>query len=183
MASYYLDIETTGLDEVTDKIITIQYQELERGTGKPIGKLHILKEWELGESEMIEKFCNDSSICSSYNFDFIPVGVNLGFEHKFLHEKSSKYDKFPISLLYRPCLDLQTMLVQMNKGEFRGSGLDKMTGKKHNGSPIPGWYQEKQYENIENYVIQETKEFGKLHQWLCKRMPKLHDEFVNSEAC
>ena len=43
--NYYLDIETTGLDPLQDKIITIQYMELERNTGKPVGPLKILKEW------------------------------------------------------------------------------------------------------------------------------------------
>ena len=46
MANYYLDIETTGTDEVMDKIITIQYAELEQGTGKQVGDLKILKEWD-----------------------------------------------------------------------------------------------------------------------------------------
>ena len=49
VVTYYLDIETTGLDEVQNKITTIQYVELERGTGKQLGELTILKEWELGE--------------------------------------------------------------------------------------------------------------------------------------
>ena len=90
MANYYLDIETTGLDEVESKITTIQYVELERGTGKQLGELTILKEWELGEKEMLSKFIDDSPISSKYDFDFIPVGYNLGFEHKFLLEKSAK---------------------------------------------------------------------------------------------
>ena len=51
MANYYLDIETTGLDPGNSSIITIQYQELERGTGRPVGELSILKEWELGRGE------------------------------------------------------------------------------------------------------------------------------------
>ena len=42
--NYYLDIETTGLDPLHSKIITIQYMELERNTGKPVGPLKILKE-------------------------------------------------------------------------------------------------------------------------------------------
>ena len=67
----------------------------------------------------------------------------------------------------------------MNNGEFRGSGLDKMTGKKHNGSPIPGWYEEEQYEKIEDYVIQETQEFCKFYQWLHKELPELHLRFLN----
>ena len=58
MANYYLDIETTGLDEVESKITTIQYVELERGTGRQLGELTILKEWELGEKETCVQILN-----------------------------------------------------------------------------------------------------------------------------
>ena len=34
MPTYYVDMETTGLTELTSKIITIQYAELERKLGK-----------------------------------------------------------------------------------------------------------------------------------------------------
>ncbi|WOV93170.1 MAG: ribonuclease H-like domain-containing protein [Candidatus Nitrosoabyssus spongiisocia] len=87
MTSYYLDIETTGLDEVKDKIITIQWAELERNTGKLIGDIHILKEWESDEKTMLDQFMQQTNIVSSYDFDFIPVGYNLKFEHKFILEK------------------------------------------------------------------------------------------------
>ena len=86
MTSYYLDIETTGLDEVKDKIITIQWAELERNTGKLIGDIHILKEWESDEKTMLDQFMQQTNIVSSYDFDFIPVGYNLKFEHKFILE-------------------------------------------------------------------------------------------------
>ena len=181
MASYYLDIETTGLNEKIDKIITIQYQKLEQGTGKPAGPLHILKEWELGESEMLQKFITESPIINSYAFDFIPVGVNLGFEKKFLLEKSIKHNKFPINVLSRPCIDLQPVLILMNKGEFRDSGLDKMTGKNQSGGTVPAWYQEKQFEEIVKYIVQETKEFLRMYEWLHKELPALHSKFVNTE--
>ena len=62
MPTYYVDMETTGLDEFNSKIITIQYAELERKLGKNengeevwinsaqmIGPLKILKEWESDE--------------------------------------------------------------------------------------------------------------------------------------
>ena len=62
MVSYYLDIETNGLDPYQDRIITIQYAELERGTGKQIGELNILKEWELGEEQMLRQFIEKSPI-------------------------------------------------------------------------------------------------------------------------
>ena len=73
MGNYYLDIETTGLDEVQNKITTIQYVELERGTGKQLGELTILKEWELGEKEMLRKFIEESPISSKYAFSFILI--------------------------------------------------------------------------------------------------------------
>ena len=140
MVTYYLDIETNGLDPYQDKIITIQYAELERGTGKQIGELNILKEWELGEEQMLRQFIENSPITNKYGFDFIPVGFNLGFEHEFLQARSSKYNLFPISILTRPCIDLKHIAILMNKGEFRGSGLDKLTGKTHSGHPVIAWY-------------------------------------------
>lgn len=177
MGIFYLDIETDGLDEVQNKIITIQYVELERGTGKPLGDLTILKEWELGEKEMLRKFIEDSPITNKYSFDFVPVGYNLGFEHKFLLEKSSRYDLFPINILARPCIDLRSIGILMNKGEFKNSGLDKLTGKKHSGSSLIEWYEAKNYKNIENYIQQETDEFVKWYEWLHKEMPKLRNKW------
>lgn len=180
MGAYYLDIETNGLDEVQNKIITIQYVELERGTGKSIGDLTILKEWELGEKEMLRQFIEDSPITSQNSFDFVPVGFNLGFEHKFLLEKSSRYDDlFPISILSRPCIDLRSIGILMNKGEFKNSGLDKLTGKSHSGSSILTWYDEKNYKDIENYIQQETDEFVKWYEWLHEEMPQLRNKWEN----
>ena len=158
MVTYYLDIETTGLDEVEDKITTIQYVELERGTGKQLGELTILKEWELGEEEMLRQFIEKSTITNKYDFDFIPVGFNLGFEHEFLQARSKKYNLEPISILTRPCIDLHAIAILMNKGEFRGSGLDKLTGKTHSGSPVVHWYDVKKYD-----LIKEIKKDQKFH--------------------
>jgi len=177
MGTYYLDIETNGLDEVQNKIITIQYVELERGTGRQLGDLTILKEWELGEKEMLKQFIDDSPINNKYAFDFVSVGYNLGFEHKFLLEKSSQYDLFPISILSKPFVDLRSIGILMNKGEFQGSGLDKMTGKKHSGTPLIDWYNEKNYDAIENYITQETQEFVKWYEWLHQEMPELRTKW------
>ena len=81
--NYYLDIETTGLDPLHAKIITIQYMELERNTAKPIAPLKILKEWESDEKTILKKFISDSGIGDGYKFSFIPIGFNLQFEHSF----------------------------------------------------------------------------------------------------
>ena len=185
MATYYLDIETTGLDETKSSIITIQYQQLERGTGRPVGDVTILKEWELGEKGMLEKLINDTMICSSSPFDFIPVGYNLVFEHKFLLAKSRLYGLSEINVLYLPHVDLHSVGIMMNCGEFKGSGLDKITDKKQSGTNIPYWYSERQYDSIEKYIVDETHEFIKWYRWLLGRLPGLRTEWKSelSNTC
>ena len=54
VAEYYFDMETTGLNFNTDKIITIQWQELDGMTGEPVAELNILKSWESSEKEILE---------------------------------------------------------------------------------------------------------------------------------
>ena len=176
MGEYYLDIETTGLDPYTDKIITIQYQELEQKTGKAKGQLHILKEWELGESGIIREFSN-TPISSNYKFDFIPVGRNLKFEHKFLQKKN-----YRISIFDRPCIDLEPIMVLMNNGEFKNSGLDMMIEKNQSGGSIPEWYKMGQFEKIESYIRQETRSFVDFFSWLCSEMPALHKKFRHARG-
>ena len=61
----------------------------------------------------------------------------------------------------------------MNKGEFKGSGLDQLTGKTHSGSPVVHWYDVKKYDEIINYIKNETTEFVKWFMWLHKEMPEL----------
>ena len=86
---------------------------------------------------------------------------------------------FPISILTRPCIDLHAIAILMNKGEFRGSGLDKLTGKSHSGSPVVHWYDVKKYDEIENYIKNETDEFVRWYEWLHKTMPELRIQWKN----
>ena len=151
--NYYLDIETTGFDPKNDKIITIQYETPERNTFKQTGKLVILKEWELGdEKALLEKFIQNVPITSSYPFDFVSVGYNLPFEHTFLNAKSKHYNLAVIDILFRPHIDLHPVGILINNGEFKGSGLDKITNKSHSGAVIPDWYNNKEYSKIEPYI-------------------------------
>jgi len=177
MGNFYFDIETTGLDPRKEKIITIQYQELDRSTGKAIGDLIILKEWESSEREILEKFVKDTKIDSDYAFDFIPTGYNLGFEHNFLRERTAKHSINPLDILSKPFIDLRAMGILMNKGEFKGSGLDKITGKETNGSLIPVWYANKEYSRIIRYIENETKSFIEFNVWLYKEMPHTLEKF------
>ena len=176
--NYYLDIETSGLDPRHDKIITIQYAPLERNTFKQAGPLVILKEWELGgERELLHKFIQDTDIISSYDFDFIPVGYNLSFEHKFLNSKTKHYGLPEINVLFRPYIDLHPVGVLINNGEHKGSGLDKITNKERPGTSVPQWYTNAQYGEIESYIEQETGAFIEFTEKLAKTLPQLRSSF------
>ena len=61
----------------------------------------------------------------------------------------------------------------MNKGEFRGSGLDQFTGKTHSGHPVVAWYYDGKYDEIINYIKNETTEFVKWYSWLLKEIPEV----------
>lgn len=177
MGNYYLDIETTGLDPEVDEIVTIQYQELGRNSGEAVGPLVILKSWESSEKEIIERFLRETSFLDSYVFSFVPVGYNLGFEHNFLRKRSAKHGLPEIDILSKPFIDLRAIGILMNHGEFKGSGLDKITGKEGNGRMVPIWFESRDFKRIVDYVTQEAGEFLKFNAWLYKRMPGLMGEF------
>ena len=173
--NYYLDIETTGLDELHSKIITIQYMELERNTAKPIGPLKILKEWESDEKTILKRFIED--FVPKSQWAFVPIGFNLQFEHGFFWQRCISNGLQPIDIFNGPFLDLKTVAVLMNKGEFKGASLHKMTNKPHSGAIIVQWYDEKKYAEIENYIKSETDEFSNFCTWLYTEMPQLFEKF------
>ena len=169
--NYYLDIETTGLDELHNKIITIQYMELERNTGKPVGLLKILKEWESDEKTILKRFIED--FVPENDWAFVPIGFNLQFEHSFFWQRCISNGLQPVDIFNGPFLDLKTVAVLMNKGEFKGASLHKMTNKPHGGGNIPQLYGEKKYAEIESYIKNETDEFTNFCSRLYVEMPQL----------
>ena len=175
--NYYLDIETTGLDKVNNKIITIQYMELERNTAKPVGPLKILKEWESDEKTILTRFISD--FVPENDWAFIPIGFNLQFEHKFLWQRCISNGLKPVDILDGPFLDLKTVGVIMNKGEFKGAALHNLTNKPHGGGNIPQLYAEKKYGEIESYIKRETEEFTTFCTRLYKELPQLLQLFKN----
>ena len=175
--NYYLDIETTGLDKINNKIITIQYMELERNTAKPVGPLKILKEWESDEKTILTRFISD--FVPENDWAFIPIGFNLQFEHKFLWQRCISNGLKPVDILDGPFLDLKTVGVIMNKGEFKGAALHNLTNKPHGGSNIPQLYAEKKYGEIESYIKRETEEFTTFCTRLYKELPQLLQLFKN----
>ena len=61
----------------------------------------------------------------------------------------------------------------MNKGEFKGASLHKMTNKPHSGAIVVQWYGEKKYAEIENYIKTETDEFSNFCVRLYEEIPPL----------
>ena len=193
MPTYYIDMETTGLNELDNKIITIQYAELKREFGKNeygeevwinsaqmVEPLTILKEWESDEKTILKKFFQDSGILDPYAFSFVGLGYNLQFEQKFLWQRAMTNGLKPINLLSKPFIDLHTVGILMNQGEFRGSGMDKITNKPHDGKIVVDWYNQGNYQNIETYIKNETENFLQLYGWLLYKMPNLLNEFKNN---
>ena len=171
MGTYYLDIETTGLNPDHDSIITIQYQELKRETGKPVGDLAILRSWESSEAEILNLLSSVTPIWDSYPFAFVPVGYNLKFEYRFLRARSHHYGLPVIDIISRPWMDLQGTGILMNRGEFKGSALDDITDKKRGGGFVPDWYNNGEYRKIDAYVRDEASAFIRFYMWLLETMP------------
>ncbi len=169
--NYYLDIETTGFSELDDKIITIQYMQLDDRTGKPVGSLKILKEWESDEKTILKRFIEDFR--PKDRWAFVPVGYGLGFENKFFWQRCISNGLEPISILGRPFLDLMTVGVLLNHGSFKGAALDDMTSKPRDGSVIPGYYREKKYAEIERYIKEETDGFTTFCSRIYEELPNL----------
>jgi hypothetical protein len=161
---YYFDLETTGLNPKEDKIISIQYQQLDR-EGNPIGDLVILKEWELGEEEIIKRFF---SIFDKWSF--IPIGTNLNFDFKFLASKINKYTNINLtsSEIHSdyPHIDIKPILILLNNGNFKGASLHNFTDKGPNGFHIPTYYNNKEYNKITEYIEKEAKSFISFYQFL-----------------
>lgn len=171
---FYLDIETNGTDFKKDKIITIQFQELDF-KGNPKGDLIILKEWESSEKEIVEKF--HKILMTDNVWNFIPIMTNHIYDFKFLFEKFNKYGlncPYLDDYLYnKPLIDLKYTLVMINGLNFKGASLDQMTNKKQSGREVPNWYANKDYKKIEEYIIQETESFLEFFEKCNKHLSQL----------
>ena len=176
MTEYYFDTETTGLDSHKDKIITIQWQELDELTGKPIGDLQILKEWESSEKGILEKFLPKLT-CNPWNFVFI--GKNLLFDFMFLDRRLKHHNlgEFDLSCAQeRVVLDIKPILIMINRG-FKGysrvfdehATLDRVN--------VPELYEQKNFPTIIKYIEEETKVFIENYQILKEKMPLLLKHF------
>ena len=151
--------------------------ELERNTAKPIGPLKILKEWESDEKTILKRFMED--FVPESQWAFVPIGFNLQFEHGFFWQRCISNGLQPVDIFNGPFLDLKTVAVLMNKGEFKGASLHKMTNKPHSGAIVIEWYNEKKYEEIESYIKKEAEEFSNFCCLLYKELPQLFERLKN----
>ena len=108
-------------------------------------------------------------------FDFIPIGFNLPFEFKFLFHKFKEFGNpiDPFHIIDKPSIDMKSIFVILNNGNFSGCGLDKFTNKKSEGHLVGPRYTEKRYEELEEYIRQEAGEFINAYQILKLKMPEL----------
>jgi hypothetical protein len=175
LAEYYFDIESTGTDFDKDEIITIQWQELDRYSGKPIGELCILKRWESSEEEIIKKF-HPKLTCN--HWDFVFIGKNLFFDFCMLNERLKHFKLGEIDLRClneRVSLDIKPILVIMNNGGF--IGWDKVLPKTNplTNDMIPKLYREGEgkYPEIIQYIRDEANDFIKAYQTFKREIPSI----------
>ncbi len=182
MAYFYLDIETFGNgipNPATDKIISIQFQEISP-QGTPLTALSILKEWETSEEEILRQF-----VPRLKPWEFIPVGNNLNYERKFLKAKCLQHNiPFDVyEFTYNaPSIDIQPLFVMLNNGKFKGCGMHNFTSKKTSGEVILHWYKNKEFEKIENYIVEEAAAFLEFYQTCFKQLPNLLLKQNNSQV-
>jgi len=173
VTEHYFDIETTGLDPQKDKVITIQWQQLDRFTGAPVDQLHILKEWESSEKEILKAFLPKLT-CP--HWDFVIIGKGLLFDFSFLEKRLNHHNLgvFDLSCAdERVVLDIKHALVLINKGTF--VGYDKLLDKEGALSKVKvhELYAQKRYQEIIEYIEKEASVFLRAFQTLKKEMPTL----------
>jgi DNA polymerase III epsilon subunit-like protein len=171
----YLDIETTGLYSTTDKIITIQYQEL-TPRGIPKNDLTVLKEWENSERKILYDFYPVLQ-----DLETIWIGENLTFDFSFLAEKLELYQLRTITLddlnemLF---IDTKTVCILINNSLFKGWNKIVKSTNKYTGEQIPFFYEKKQYDKILEYIQTETKDFLSFYQKIVKLLPQLKEKLI-----
>lgn len=182
MPTYYFKIETTGLNPDSNKIIAIAFQKINQVTARPAGPLVVLKEWESSEREIIQRFSYELQLMRENDFQFVPVGYNLGFDRKFLRQRCMLHEIPVIDLFQRPFVDLRPVGIIANRGKFKGSGLESVTGKQGEGNMVPSYYYGKDYNKIISHIEETNKEFLRFAQWVYEKLPSFLEQYPKSES-
>ncbi len=157
---FYFDQETTGDDPQQDRIVTIQLRQLNDEL-EPVAPLQVMAEWEWGEKQIIQMALEKGVL--KPDWDFVPVGNRLHFDLTFLIERATKWNLIQwdaATLKYfwftKPVLDLQPILILMNRGKFAGSSLHVFADKDP-GARVPLLYRKGAHEEIIEYVTREQE--------------------------
>jgi hypothetical protein len=134
-----------------------------------------LKEWECGSNERIiiqwfyKKYVENKS-----KWYFIPVGNNLEFEFRMLNFKLCQYFGNKAGLDFtenKPKLDVKDALIMMNGCRFKD--YSSIIGKSHKAKEIALWYANKDYEEIEKYIIEEAENFVSAYSIMLSEFDKV----------
>ena len=178
----YLDFETTGLNPEIDKLLTIQWQEIDANTGNELSELRVFKLWDYdNEKQFIEDVIKKSIVDDNGKRKMLflswwpaKLGYNLFFEQNFLEKRievnNIEYEDVCITGYSVPALDLKTAGVLINGGSFKGAALDDISAKQTGGQDVPAWYENKEYEKIIGYIRDETVAFIDLYKKLLEYM-------------
>jgi len=155
---FYFDIETEGEDPQSDRVITVQFQQLSEEL-RPMGKMQVLTEWEWGEREILRTILSKGVL--EVTWDFVPVGNRLRFDLTFLMERGQHHKlrewSPPAERRFwfdKPMLDLGPVLVLMNAGKFDGSGIRQFADKGASAE-VPVFYRQGKFEEILAYIENE----------------------------
>ncbi len=184
MPNYYLDIETNtegrnGVDPLKDKIVTIQYRPFYDDSGKPKEPLTILKSWDSSEKDILDKFLEITGWKEKPRriWNFIPTGVNLEYDLIVIKNRSKELlnVKIPYKFLFHevPRMELKTILVMANRGNFKGSSFDRFSKKMTDGLSARNYIKGEDWDNLLKYINQEADAFFEIYQKLLKGIPKL----------
>ena len=73
-------------------------------------------------------------------------------------------------------IDLKPIVVLLNDGKFKGAKLDKFSDKPHDGGKVKEWYKNKQYDEIEKYIGDETNAFLDFYKKIKENIHKLIED-------
>ena len=184
MTSYYFDCETSreGRDRVDpklDRLVSISFQKIESRTGNPIGELQILKSWETSERTILSEFLKKTHWLDTppKSWEFIPIGFNLSFDLWVIYYRTKKNLEFDLNLDFLfhklPKIDIKSIFVLANEGEFKGASLDKFSDKSIDGAYAYESIKEEKWEDLLQYIKDETDSFLKIYQQLLKKFPTI----------
>lgn len=181
MPEYYFDIETPGKDKSGELALSIAWQRIQ--CNRPQGKLQGMKSWKDGGQKAVLKKVLELGVFDTQSptkWDFIPVGRNLNFDFLTLNDrmretgvKNWSLESVFDFLHNKPMKDLDTTLILMNDGNFKGSGLDQFTAKKPGtGADVIEMGMNGDLDSIDRYIEGEVAGFMELYHAIAEELAK-----------